>query len=129
MALTLALPPQNPVSGTRGNQVKPITEGERAIAVPEQSRFGGIFSALDDLGTSVVNGVSAVAGARAQGEVDRLTSGPESSQTTEGDPSDQPGGVTITQKATGFFDQYKTELMIGGAVVAGLVVLLVVTRD
>ena len=129
MALTLALPPQNPTTGTRGNQVKPITEGERAIAVPEQSRFGGIFSALDDLGTSVVNGISAVAGARAQSAVDQLTSGPESSQTTEGDPSDQPGGVNITQRTTGFFDQYKTELMIGGAVVAGLIVLLVVTRD
>lgn len=129
MGLTLALPPQNPVSGTRGDKVKPITEGERAIAVPNQKSKFSIWGALDDLGTSVVNGVSEVAGARAQSEVDRLTSGPESSETSEGDPSDQPGGVTVTQRAQGFVEKYKTELMIGGAVVAGLVVLLVVTRD
>ena len=129
MALALHIPEQNPTTGTRGNQVKPITEGERRIAVPDQQAKTGFWGVLDDLGTTVVNGVKDVAGAVAQREVDRIATGPESTVTTEGDPTDQPGGVNATQKAAGFVDKYKTELMIGGAVVAGLIVLLVVTRD
>lgn len=129
MALELNLPVQNPVSGTSGEAVRPITEGERRTVVQDTNRFGGLFGALDDLGTSVVNGISSVAGAVAQNEVNNLVGGPETTVTSEGDPLDQPGSVTVTQKAAGFFEQYKTELMIGGAVLGGLAVLYFVTRD
>ena len=129
MALTLNVPEQNPVTGTRGNQIKPITDGEKRVVVPNQQSKSGFWGVLDDVGTTVINGVKDVAGAVAQREVDRIATGPESSVTSEGDPNDQPGGVTVTQRASGFVEKYKTELMIGGAVVAGLIVLLVVSRD
>jgi hypothetical protein len=130
MALTLHVPDENPKTGVSGMDTKPITEGERRIAVPEQQRKTGFWGALDDLGTTVVNGVSNVAGAIAQREVDELVTGPESSVTSEGNPDDQPGGVTVNQKTEQpFYVKYQTELLIGGGVLAAMVVLFVVTRD
>lgn len=126
MALTLNAPDQNPVTGTSGAQVKPITDGTKVVVVENQRRRTGFWGALDDLGTTVVNGVSGVAGAIAQKEVDSLITGSESSPDRTGDPFDQIGRVEVPQES--FLEKYKVELYIGGGVVAALIVFLAVKK-
>lgn len=128
MALELTLPFENPVTGTRGSDIKPITEGERATVVPDQ-KSSSPFSFLDDVFTTAQNSASQLLGAVAQREVDRLVNGPEARVTSEGDPTANNQNVNPGKDPKPFIQQYKTELMIGGAVVAGMVVLLIVTRD
>jgi len=124
MALTLNAPDKNPTTGTKGTHVKPITEGTKVTVVENQRRKTGFWGALDDLGTTVVNGVSSVAGAIAQKEVDSLVTGAESSPDRTGDPFDQPGRVEKPQQP--FIEKYKTELMIGGGLLAATLVFFAV---
>lgn len=127
MALTLTVPEQNPITGVRGTMVRPLTEGERQTAVPQQKSRGGIWGALDDLTTTVINGASDVAGAIAQKEVDGLVTGPESQVDTTGNPADQVGSVTPAAAESSFLDRYRQELMIGGGAI-GVLLLVFMMR-
>ena len=127
-ALTLNVPDQNPITGFSHGPVKPITEGTEATVVAQSSIFGGIFGALDNLGTSVVNGVSSVASAVAQKEVNKLVTGPEASFTDEGDPFAAAGNTTPNVATQPFYVTYQKELLIGGGIIGASLVLYMVTK-
>lgn len=129
MALDLYLPFKNPPTGTTGTAVKPITEGERVNVVQDQST-GGFWSILDDVGTTAVNGVKDILGAVAQKEVNNLKGSGVSTTDSTGNPADQAGGGVPGDAASAkpFYQQYATELKIGGAAVAGLVLIYALTR-
>lgn len=128
MALELTLPPENPTTGTSGSAVKPITEGVRATVVSDQNS-NGLFSFLDDLRTTTQNSAKDLLGAVAQREVDRIRNGPEARVTSEGDPQSNPQNVNPGKDPVPFYQQYKTELMIGGAVAGAMVFVLIASRD
>lgn len=120
--LTANVPEAHPPTGARGKIVKPITEG-KAVAVNEPGKKrSSIWGALDVLGTSVVNGISDVASATAQREANRI------SGDTTGDPADQSGGVRNSGDGMAFYEKYKTELMIGGGLIAAALVISLVRR-
>jgi hypothetical protein len=128
MSLELTLPYENPPTGLGGSAVKPITEGTRATAVADQQSTG-LFSFLDDLRTTAQNGAKDILGAVAQREVDRIRTGAESRITSEGDPQSNPQNVDPGKDPQPFYRRYKTELMIGGAIVGGLMFILIASRD
>lgn len=128
MALNLTVPPANPTTGVTGSTVKPITEGEVMTAVADQNS-NGLFSFLDDLRTTAQNGAKDILSAAAQREVNRLVTGPESSNTSAGDPNNNPQQVDPGKDPQSFIQQYKTELMIGGAIVGVMVFVLIASRD
>lgn len=127
MALTANLPLANPKGGTYGTHFKPITDGQKVTVIPTKEHKMSIWSALDGISSTVVNGVSSIAGAAVDKEVRRLNTGAEASGTSFGDPDDNPGAIKVEHKEN-FVDKYKTELIIGAAAVAGLVVFVAIVR-
>jgi len=127
MALTLNVPEKNPKTGVTGVEVKPITDGEKITVVENQTSSSGFWSVLDDIGTTVANGVSSVASAIVKSEVDKIKTGAESTPDRTGDPYDQPGRVEAKANIP-FYQTYKKELMIGGGVIAAVAVFFLVKK-
>lgn len=127
MALNLYVPDSNPTTGSTGAQVRPITEGVEMTAVQNQTSRGGLFGVLDQIGETIGNAVGQAAQIKADQFVGGITNGPEQTVDSTGDPADQAGGSRPNVDQA-FFEKYKRELMIGGAVVGGLGVLYLVTR-
>lgn len=130
MALTVNLPDETPTTGARGTQVKPITEGTTMTAVQTQTSRAGFWGFLDDVGQTIGNTV----GQAAQIKADQFLSGisddtPAATVDSTGDPSDQQVKGPQSKTSMSFIEQYKKELMIGGAAVVGLVAIFLVTRD
>lgn len=128
MALELVVPNQLQNLGTSGTQVKPITEGERRTVVKDQ-RFGGIFSALDELGTGAVNSVKDVLNAVTAKEIKNLVGGAETSDTTEGDPFSTPGNAVSNKKPDQpFYVKYQRELLLSAGAVALFAIVIAVKK-
>lgn len=130
MSLITTIPFENPPLGARGSTVKPITEGVPVVSIPSQSKSGSFWSFLDDIGNTIGNTL----GQALQVEADQFLSdvrddNPASTQDSTGDVNDQPSsGPQGPQKEPAFVEKYKSQLMIGGAVAVGALVLFMVTR-
>jgi len=130
MALELFVPSETPTTGVSSGETKPVTEGERMTAVATQQPRTGIFGVLDDITTTIGNGVSDALSAVVDREVNDIRTGAESDTDSTGDPDDQAGGtLNDNQSDEPFYKKYQTELMIGGGVLAVMAVLLIATRD
>ena len=127
MGLNLTMPDGTPITGVTDVSTRPLTEGTPYTLVDTQESEGGIYSVLDDISTTVLNGVSAAASIITNRELSRLNTGAESTQTTVGDPDDNTGNVENGDQE-GFMQKYKTEMIVGGAVL-GLLTLLLIVKD
>jgi hypothetical protein len=108
--------------GLGGDDVKPINQGEAVDVVTTQEAESSYWGFLDDLGTTVKNGVADIAKSAVQHKIDELTFGPEKSIDTTGIPSDQAGSYAPPQTQS-TLQQYKTPLLIGAALLLGAVVV------
>ena len=129
MALTVTVPEQNPTTGTSGTQVRPITEGETMTAVPSYQNQGGFWGYLDQIGGVIGNTVGQAVQIKADNYIDKIDNNtPAATIDSTGDPFDNPQNTQVNDNRT-FVDKYKRELMIGGAVVGGLLALYIISRD
>ena len=128
MSVSMFIPETNPAIGVSGSTVKPITTGNEVNIVPKAKSFtDNIFSALDDIGSTLTEGVSTAVSSIVQSEVDGLNTGPESAVTREGDPFDQPGR-TETVDNVPFYKMYQKQLTIGGVALIGAIGLYFALR-
>jgi len=131
MTLTVNVPDETLSTGARGTQVKPITEGTTFVAVPSQTNRNGFWGFLDEIGQTIGNTV----GQAVQIEADQFLSGVRDNNPaanmvdSTGDPNDQQVKGPHTNVPMPFIEQYKKELMVGGAAVVGLLAIFLVTRD
>ncbi len=127
MSLELSVPDVNPPTGLKGTTVKPITEGQRAVAVKSMTSKSGIFSVLDQIGTTIGNTIGQAVQIKADQKLSELNNdGPQSSIDSTGDPFDNPQNTQAKNQS--FFEKYKKELLIGGAVVVGVVGLSLLVK-
>jgi hypothetical protein len=108
--------------GLNGDDVKPINQGEAVDVVQPQESEDSFWGFLDDLGTTVKNGVADIAQSAVQAKINDLKFGPEKSYDTTGAPSDQAGSYA-PPKTQSTLQQYKTPLLIGAALLLGAVVV------
>jgi len=120
------------------NGIKPIVElgtnvkqvDNQVTAKPQDGRDSGFWSFLDDVTTTIYDGV----GIFAQGWVSKELAGqgyydPEvvNQSTTRGDTNDDPGNRTNTDKS--FLENYQQEIIFGGVAIACLVGIVYVMRN
>ena len=118
MALTAQVLPSINPTGVSAAATKPITDGREVTVVAEQESGFNIWGALDDLGTTVVNGIASIAETAAGVKVNQLVGGAETSLTDAGTPGNNPGDLP----QGGGMGGYGVPLLIGGALLAAFVV-------
>lgn len=127
MSLSAWLRPLMPESGTDGTKVRPTNEGD-LVTIVDQNPTGKpktFWDALDfsSLGERLIDGVGEFATAAVQSEIDQLQFGAEKAPDSTGDISDQPGlNAPVNPPQQGFFEKYKMPLMVGGGLLAAIVI-------
>ncbi len=115
-------------TGAESTGMRPITEGERIVAVKSG---GGFFDSLGRFGGGVVDtvsdGASALMAAHINKELNELN-GAAATQDTTGSVADQPGATQAPPASAGFFEQNKMALMVGGGVLAAVAIILAVKK-
>lgn len=123
MSLSLVKPQTNPSLGVVGVDVKPITEGTKMTVIKQQddTQTSSFWGFLDDIGTSIGQGLSQYADMTVKKELNDFVGGSETTVDSRGNPADQPGGEKVnTVGQVPFYRAYQKELMIGGGIlVAG----------
>lgn len=123
MATTLFIPPTNPETGVSGGNIKPITDGKEVI-LNQSQETGGFWGGLDDLGSKITGGLGSLVDAFAEKETKKVSGGAEKTVDTTGDINDQVGAKPSQETPEPFIKKYQTPLMVGGAVVGGLLLIL-----